>query len=426
MNNNVTPRFTQENSFPSQFFDPQSRLEPRSLVYLDSVPKKPKKPYTPSDKASYLLASGRKLANQFRASAFERDDAFAIALSDCLRETYQPENIYTSTDLINYQTGELFDGYGVLQTGASSRLSLAYQQAASRRARRRIEAKIAAYKLKVNERYRFITLTMPYIKADVDTVLRIQLRSLELFKKRKLWKDNVAGAFFGDEMTIGAGTTPLFTHYHTHTHCLAAGKYIPQWQIANTWTDCVETACNEFGVEFLLRNLDSNRLVVDIRDVRNYCRKRSITLSDAVQELCKYFTKGSDYEKVPTRELVEIEYALRNRQMVKSYGVFNQRTGTEKRENSSKDPLLDTQHTFDGEQFKAKFKRNERKIKSLVKLGESLILDGKRDSWLKILRLTMQSRREFRKLYLAAKFPLATFKTLDGNRWQGVSVCRKN
>jgi hypothetical protein len=373
--------------------------------------------FQPSDKARYLLASGRKLTRQFTASAFQRNDAFAIALSDCLNETYKPENIYTSKDVVNYRTGELFNGYGVLQIGASSRLSLAYQQFASRRARQRIESKIVDYKLQVGQSWRFITLTMPYIKADVDTVLRIQLRSLELLKKRKLWKDSVAGAFFGDEMTIGESTTALFTHYHVHTHSLVVGKYIPQWQIADVWTECVEKACNDFGVEFLLRNLDSNRLSVDVRDVNNYCKKRSITLSDAVQEMCKYFTKGSDYHKVPTKELVEIEYALRGRQMVKSYGIFNKRKGT----TLSKDTSVHTPHTFDGERIEPKFKRNERKIKNLVKLGESLILEGKRASWLQILRLTMQARREFRKEYLSFKFPFAIFETLDGNSWKGVS-----
>jgi hypothetical protein len=379
--------------------------------------------YSPADKAEYLLRSGAKMSKLFSASAFLNKSSRAIAVADCLLETYRPENIYISKDLVNYQTGELFDGYGVLQIGIASRLSPAYQRFASSRARKRAEAKIANHKQLVGQDWRFATFTMPFLKVDVGTVLAVISRAMELLKKRKIFCLNVDGAFCGEELTIGDGSTAYFTHFHSHIHILMLGKYIEQDKLADEWTDCVERACQEVGVEFSMPNLKTNRLIVDIRSVKKYAKKRSVTMQDSLFEICKYTTKGSDFEKVPVEQLVEIESALRGRQMVKAYGVFNNHKGKAKGTgtNLGRDTSLDTQHTIDGETVNPKFRRNERKLKSLVELGEEMISGGNRDDWLKILCLTMQSRREFRQKQLAMKYPFATFRTLDGGSWSGVS-----
>jgi hypothetical protein len=374
--------------------------------------------YSATDKAVYLMENGRQLANLFGESAFLKQDVKAIARADLLRETYRPRNIYHATDLINYGTGELFDGYGVLINSINSRLSPAYVKASSARARKKVRASLAETKLFVGERYRFLTLTMPYLKADVGTVLKVKDRAMELFKKRKLWISNIRAAQISEEMTIGDGSTMLFTHFHVHAHALVVGKYIQQWQVADVWTDCVEKACAEFAVEFLMRNLVSNRLTVDIKDVATYAKKKNRSLDDAVEELCKYVVKGSDFKKVPVAQLVEIDEALFNRRMIHSYGDFNNQNGKGKRETVSKDTSLDTKHTTDGE-ARPKPKRERRP--SLVDTGVRLMRDGRRGEWLKLLGLTMQNRRDFRVSQLAWKHPHATFRTLDGNRWFGVA-----
>ncbi len=376
--------------------------------------------YSLADKADYLLRSGAKMSKLFSASAFLNEDARAIAVADCLTETYKPENVYTSRDLVNYQTGELFDGYGVLHIGIASRLSPAYQRFSSSRSRTFVGVKIANHKLLVWQDWRFLTLTMPFLKASIEIVLLIISRAMELLKKRKIFRSNVDGAFCGEELTIGDGSTAYFTHFHSHIHILMLGKYIDQGALADQWTDCVEKACREVGVEFPMSNLKTNRLIVDIRSVKKYAKRRSVTMQDALLEVCKYTTKGSDFEKVPVEQLVEIEAALRGRQMVKSYGIFNNHKGKTKGigTNLAGDTSLDTQHTTDG---KPRFKRNERAVKSLVKLGQELIESGRRNEWLILLRLTMQSRREFRRQSLAMKYPRASFETLSGRKWTGVS-----
>ncbi len=374
--------------------------------------------YSASDKAVYLMQDGRKLANLFGQSALLKHDARFIARADLLRETYRAKNIYHATDLINYQTGELFDGYGVLINAVNSRLSKAYLTASARRARKRIRETLAETKLFVGERYRFLTLTMPYLKADAATVLKVKDRALTLLKKRRLWTSNIRAGFISEEMTIGDSSTFYFTHFHAHAHALLVGKHIDQWQIADAWTDCIERACAEFAVEFLMRNTVSNRLTVHIKDVATYAKKKGKSLDDAVDELCKYVVKGSDYEKVPVAEIVEIDEALFKRQMIKSYGDFNNQKGKGNAETASKDTSLDTKYITDGA---ASLKPKRARRPSMVETGVRLILDGRRDEWLQIIGVTMEHRREFRVEQLAWKYPHATFRTLDGGRWFGVA-----
>ncbi len=380
---------------------------------------KQKVEYTATDKAVFLMREGTQLANLFEQSALIKQDARAIAISDLLRETYRPGNIYHASDLINYETGELFDGYGVLINSVNTRFSKAYLTASARRTRKRINAAIAEMKLYVGERYRFLTLTMPYLRVDVEAVLKIKDRALTLLKKRKLWTSNVRGAFIAEEMTIGDASTIIQTHYHAHAHALLVGKYIEQWRIADVWTECVEKACAEFGAEFLMRNLVTNRLSVDIRDVAARAEKNGTTINAAVEELCKYVVKGSDYEKVPTAELVEIERALFKRQMVKSYGDFNNQKGKGKKETVTERTSLDTKCITDGAVC---FKTKQARRPSLVDTGVKMILDGRRSEWLQMVGIEMEYRREFRVEQLAWKFPHATFRTLNGGRWFGVTT----
>jgi tRNA splicing endonuclease len=397
---------------------------------ISNCPSSFTKNYDAFDRAEYSLKQGVKMAGKFGTSANLSGDYKSLAIADCLNETYKPENIFVGLQMTNSQTEERFDGYGVLQNIVACRLSQAYQKSASARARKKIEKRIKEYKLQKKEKYRFATFTMPFLRADVATVFAIASRAMELLKKRKVWKENVSGAFLGEETTVGDGSTFFFTHYHNHFHSLMVGKYVAQWQIADAWTSCVEKACREFRVEFLMTNLKTNRLVVDIRKVRKKeknKRKYSISESDAITEVCKYTTTGSDYDKVPVQDLVDIERALRSRQMIKSYGVFNDRKGRENKseeqkseENKCVATSLDKQHTIDGDPDKVskhKFKRNERKVPSLVNLGAQMIENGRRDDWLMVLRLTAENRRKYRRDYLSKKFPNALFLTLDGNYW---------
>lgn len=395
-------------------------MNPASSVSQNALQEKQ---YTASDKAVYLMQNGRNLAKLFHKSSAEQQDFLAMAKADILAETYRAENIYHSEDQINYETGELFDGYGLLATGLCTRVSPAYLSTSARRARKRINAKIAETKRLVGQDWRFMTLTLPYLRTDVATVMKILDRAVETFKKRALWRKNVGGAFLAEEMTIGAETRKANTHFHIHVHILMLGKYVEQWRWADLWTDCVEKACAFYGVEFTISNLGSNRLITDVRDVRKYAKSKQMAMEDAVAELCKYTTKGSEYAKVPTGEIVEIEKALHRRQMVKTYGSFNNQKGKGKAEDSAKDTSLDTKCITDAfENFKLLNKvilKTERH--TLAQLGEKLIAQGRRSEFRDLLAVEFRNRRDYRTDQLARRYPHATFRTLSGGRWLGVS-----
>lgn len=373
--------------------------------------------HTPLDRAVHRMTSGLKLAHLYGQSAVIHSDPEAQAKADILKFTYQAKNIYIAQDLLNRQTGELFVGYGTLVEGLSSRVSPSYLTVAARRQRKRILTKVEGARQLVGQQWRFVTLTMPFLRADVATVLKIQTVALQNFKKNvSVWKRNVQGAFFAEEMVIGDATTVIQTHFHIHVHVLMLGKYIEQWRLGDLWTNCVENACRRFGVELVMTNLTTNRLITDIRSVSRYASREGKTMDDAVAELCKYTTKGSEYEKVPKREILEIEKALHNRRMIKSYGCFNEQKGTGKDASSRQSTSLDTKCTTDAIAQKPIKSRSE----SLWKIGAKMIRDGRCEQWLQWLAMEFDRRREFREAQLSFNQPYAQFQTLNNDRWRGV------
>jgi hypothetical protein len=104
--------------------------------------------------------------------------------------------------------------------------------------------------------------------------------------------------------------------------------------------------------------------------------------------------------------------------MIKSYGDFNSQKGKEKSGTVNERTSLDTKYITDGD---ARLKSKQPRKPPLVEVGVRMILDGRRADWLEMLGVVAEHRREFRVDYLSHKMPFATFRTLDGNRWFGVS-----
>ena len=380
-------------------------------------PRYVRREYSASDKAVHHSAQGMKLASLYAEAAELVGDPEQIAKADILLESHRSANVYYSEDQINRQTGELFAGHGLIADGPCSRLSKDYLLKSARRSRRKINATIEVTKLLVGQNWRFITLTLPYLRADVATVFKIKTYAETLFKKHPIWRANVEGAFIAEELKIGDETRPVNTHWHAHTHILMLGKWIDQYKLADVWTDCVEKACKKFGVEFLMTNLKSNRLMVDVRDVRKYAKKQSMTFNDAVNELVKYCTKGSEFEKVPRPEIIEIAKALHGRQMIKTFGSFNNQKGYGKQTNANDVTSLDVKSITDEKRILIEAEKRE----TLVDQGARLIAAGRRDEWLLLLAIEFEKRRDFKRDYLARKNPNATFWTLEGKRFFGVS-----
>jgi hypothetical protein len=157
--------------------------------------------------------------------------------------------------------------------------------------------------------------------------------------------------------------------------------------------------------------------------------KREITLDNAIMETVKYVVKGSDFAKIPTEFICQVEKALYGKRLVETFGEANMRKGKGKKDNASEISNLDKLRTIqdfnaaessDSESFV--LERNDKLRETLRQKGKRLISEGRRDQWLRDLRLEFQKRREFRKKQLSKRYKLAIFCTLAGEVWRGVDV----
>ncbi len=345
-------------------------------------------------------------------SAQMNQDAETMARADCIAETASSDNLYHSVDQVNYETGECYEGYGTLTLTGASRLCPSYLAKCSRQQRREKREDLARVKPKQFDLLRFITLTMPNLQTDFKTTFEILFRAFSLLKKREIFTKNVTGAIYGHETTVGAEN-----HHHSHIHILAWSHWINQSELAEIWTQCVEKACAEIGVKCAV-NTWHGRMIVGIQLARKKASGRgTIAVDDAIQEVCKYLTKNSDFEKLPLDELSKIEKVLKGRQLVGSYGECNARRGTGKVSESAEIETesavftyLDTPQINDGEKVKVK-------RETVVEVGTRMILAGKRAEFRRWLKRKMNERRAFRKRQLALLYPTATFYTLSGAAW---------
>ncbi len=376
--------------------------------------KQEKREWTAEDRANYRHREGLKMAKLLEKSAEKIHSPRGLAVADCIRETASPANIYFSSEQINFQTGELFDGFGVLTEAVSSRLCPSYQARMSKRARKMAREAIARVgPTAPDERLRFLTLTMPNLRVGFKMTLDVLDTAIVLLKKRVWFKKNVRGAIQAIETTIKDPN-----HFHFHAHILAVSKWINWKQLGEQWTDCVKKACQKHDV-FCNYETSHERLIVDVRLVvsKSNNPRQTIGFEDAIQETCKYLVKGSDFENVPVEKLCEIERTLRGRKMIRTFGECANPSSVigENTDFSSADTHLNTIDTTDAYEPS---KRQKLKLETLVETGARLIMSGRRDEWLLLLRRKMRERRDFRRKQLLEMYPGAVFWTLDGKSFR--------
>lgn len=354
----------------------------------------------------------------------QTDDAEAWAVADMLRMVSQPENIFVAEDLHN-QDGEAFEGYGSLvMTG--SRLDVAYMAASRRKARGRVREALGQVKPRSGEHLRMLTVTMPPIQG-FKLSLDVLDGALVLLKKRGWFKENVRGAVLGVEFTLGGDGG----HYHMHAHILAWSKWIKWADFGAVWTECLVTSAQKLGaqIEFTTAH---GRAVVDVRlvrpkqdRVRNWQRKGVVGMDDAIEEVCKYVVKGSDFLSVPVEELATIERVLRRRRMLETFGEANGQRGRVVEPPDATgaldpDTSLDTQAITDGDEKQETVKQERSEPLRLI--GAQMIREGRRKEWLEYLAKVFRKRQEWRKRQLAERFPCATFRDLAGGLWYGLAI----
>ena len=377
-----------------------------------------------SDAAVHRARLGHSIGTQLERAALSCDDADALATADMIKASARPENIFHAEDLHNAD-GVLFDGYGSLNF-CSTRLDPAYMALSSRRARKRARVALDRCRPQSGEKLRLLTLTMPVLSdLSFGQVISLLDAALVLLKKRQWFKTQVRGAIIGVEFTLGQESD----HWHVHAHMLAWSKWVKWIELREQWTACLRSAAGRLGLDFNMLTRDG-LAVVDVRLVTAKRRtgRGTVGIDDAIQETCKYIVKGSQFEKLDARQLLEVERVLRGRPMIETFGECNAQRGKAAAE---QDTYLDTQNTTDGSLNIQVISENEvisfedekkERGESLREVGARMIRAGRRELWLEMLDYILERRRKWRMTQLAKTFPFATFRTLDGKVWHGTAV----
>jgi hypothetical protein len=228
---------------------------------------------------------------------------------------------------------------------------------------------------------------------------------------------------------------------------LAITFFLPEKLLKQAWTDCVRTAFQEFGIEFVAKGLNVNMKLV-VPTVRKGQENNEITYDNAIQETCKYLTKTTTWAEIPAEQLIEIAEIERWDRMFEVSGRFRQTLARLKAEDAAADPSsnsnkeipltdsvareLDYVHTdgiTDGELSETSKIENQ-----LPAQPDENIQKSKRESWRDVIRREglaayiekfnhqLEYARKIRKLRLMNKYPDATFTNIDGVPWGFIVV----
>ncbi len=392
-----------------------------------------KRKHTPLERAAHRRDLTLEIAEALSWAALGEDDAEMQAVSDLMIQAGQDENIFVAEgfDCIDEDTGETkyYDAFGSLNI-VSSRCNPAYLKASSTRARKRIKTALARVKPQSGEYLRYVVLTQPDMFGfDFDSAYQLLCGAVVRLKNHPFFKENFRGGVFSDEFTLGAESNK---HFHLHTNILGYAKYLDFDELRRVWTDCLDYSARDMDKKLEV-NTEDGYAIVDIQRVKVASKvedeKREITLDNAIMETVKYVVKGSDFAKIPTEFICQVEKALYGKRLVETFGEANLRKGKGKKDNADKTSNLDKAAQFKisaeselPESERIVLERGDQPRETLRQKGKRLISEGRRDEWLRDLRLEFAKRREFRKKQLSERYKLAIFCTLAGEVWRGVDV----
>ncbi len=182
-------------------------------------------------KAAFRSRLGVEIGAQLNRAALACGDDDAEAVAGLITESANPKNVVVGFDVYN-EFGEMFDALFVLALMSSSRLCQSYVADSARRARKKVLARIEAYKPRSDsERLRLLTLTMPKFKGvGLAKTFAIFDDAWRRFRKCKWWRARIRAACKGEEFTLGdvkklkrEGRAWNFEQdgYHVHAHILA-------------------------------------------------------------------------------------------------------------------------------------------------------------------------------------------------------------
>jgi hypothetical protein len=387
------------------------------IVSNDSVKRKEKITYTPTERAYYGCEKSESVSDLVKAAALAVGDEMALALAERMRQCSLKSNHYLAEDLAD-ANGECFNGFGALW-GCGSKLCHSCSSRSESRNRRQAREVLENTKLVrreyfcyvkqksvvEQEEFRFVTLTMPKVRLSCIQSLDLLKRAWELFRKLDFTKNYFSGFVKSAEFTVRADKT-----YHAHLHLLAVSVFIPEKLIKKYWFNCVQTAFNESGVKF-----KANAVVVNL--------KRVNSIDAALSEVCKYITKSDSWSAIPKAHLLEIANVARfprmfemtgrlkkTAQRIKAQKLFEKQVRAEiKNAANTGADYLDKNGVTDGNNPKVSIVRREHWRDLVPKIGYK--------RYAVELEAQVTAAVRVRQEILTKKYPLATFKDLTGFVW---------
>lgn len=353
------------------------------------------------------------------------DDDVLIGLTERLSACALRRNHWIGDDLHNVETGELYEANGNFW-GCGSRLCPSCVAKLSRRSRNQLRSALENQKLFCGENYQFITLTMPNPGKSVLQSRTIIDRAWVLLRKRDYFKNRIRGGSKNEEFTVTENG------YHYHIHLLCVTRFLAFERLRWEWTECLKISFAECSLEFDVKTSDGLAMV----NVQRVSGRQK--LRGAVLEVCKYITKNDSWEKIPSKDLIEIASIKRFPRMFELFGCFrenrkeNQSLSNAASDNDtdSNNPLnnpdftvdvtiLDTKRISDGanfdiNEFSGSSPPEENSKRRRQMNWRDFIEAFGIEDYLERLSGELERAWEWRKLALKQKYPYASFRTLEG------------
>jgi hypothetical protein len=392
---------------------------------------------TPAERAYYRREKGESVAEILNAAAVAAGDAVALGLAARIGECSSRYNHFLADDL-NTADGECFDGFGNLY-GCGSKLCHSCVDKAAKLNRKKAREAIQMTRLikreylphgakdyvVEQERFRFVTLTMPKISLSCVESLKLLSCAWDLFRKLDFTKNYFAGYVKSVEFTVRSDES-----YHAHIHLLAISFYLPEKHLKRLWRRCLQRAFVASGLDWKCETKD-NSPVVNIKLVDN--------IENALNEVCKYVTKSESWEKIPAAHLLEVASVKRwgrmfelagrlklSAKLIKEKKEVLKQIQAEQKNGAADLNYLDTKYLTDGENSAEISESSpgcgqnlevEPKIKVKRENWREIIRVKGLEAYKKILKRQVEAMHRARKLLLIEKYPLATFKDLAGFVW---------
>ncbi len=279
----------------------------------------------------------------------------------------------------------------------------------------------------IGEMYQFITLTIPNPNLSLIQTRMLIDRIWTLFRKREYFKSKVKGGSKSEEFTLtGNG-------YHYHYHLLCVTRFLNFTEFRREWSECIEIAFREFNLPCEFKTEDGLAMV-KIKRLSSSVNG----LKGAIQEVCKYITKSDSWEKLPSKDLIEVASIKRFWRMFEIFGSFRaQRNANVVLESPNtfitylltkliveilkyiqtgeRITILDTKQISDGEDSSEFADLPEKVPKRHREVSwRKYILENGLESYFEKLAEQVEKTRYARKCFLSLKYKYAMFRTLDG------------